>query len=143
MKKSLIFVSILAMVGFMTACGVISYQNIRQGEEITDEQLSEIKPGMSKDDVLVKLGAPTSVKRMDDGRKVYFYCWQRGGNVTVLWGTLGSNSAKSYCVTVIFDENDKVVKVGKGRGASAEVMPTIKIRKENVNVQEKEGSGEL
>ena len=56
---------------------------------------------------------------------------------------MGSTSAKSYCVGVVFDEDGKVLKTGKGRGGSAQITPTFKIRGEKVTVPTKGGDEEL
>jgi len=85
------------LVGVM-GCGIISHQSLNTGAEVTDDQLARIKPGMDKDEVLIILGEPTRVKKLSDGRKVWLYCWQRGGSTSFLWNTVGSTSAKSYCV---------------------------------------------
>jgi len=98
---------------------------------------------LDKDEVLIVLGEPTRVKKLSDGRKVWLYCWQRGGSTSFLWNTMGSTSAKSYCVTVVFDKDGKVLKTGKGRGGSAQITPTFKIREEKVTVPTKGSDEEL
>ena len=132
-----------ALVVGVMGCGIISHQSLNTGAEVTDDQLTKIKPGMDKDEVLIILGEPTRVKKLSDGRKVWLYCWQRGGSTSFLWNTVGSTSAKSYCVTVVFGKDGKVLKTGKGRGGSAQITPTFKIREEKVTVPTKGGDEEL
>ena len=63
------------LVGAM-GCGIISHQSLNTGAEVTDEQLTKIKPGMDKDEVLIIHGEPTRAKKLSDGKKVWLYCWQ-------------------------------------------------------------------
>jgi len=133
-KLFLALLCLVAMIG-LCGCGLVSHTSLNQGTEITDEQLAKIHPGMTKEDVLIALGEPTRVNDVE-GHKVWLYCWQRGGRTSVFWGTVGSDSAKSYCATVIFDKNGKVLRTGKGRAGSAQLTPVFTIRKEEVGKEQ-------
>jgi len=130
MKRHVIVLWITVMIMVIASCGIISYHHTSTGAEITDQQLQQIKPGMTTDDVIVILGTPAEIKKLSDGRKVYVYRWQRGSRTEFLWGTLGTSGAKAYHVTIIFDREGKVLKIGKGAGGPAEITPTIKIKQE-------------
>jgi len=138
--KYFITAMFLFMAIMLSSCGLIAYHHTSTGAEITDEQLQRIRPGMSADDVIVILGTPTEVKKLSDGRKIYVYRWQRGSRTEFLWGTLGTSGAKAYHVTIIFDREGRVLKVGKGEGGPAEITPAIKIKhqKEETPRQEPE-----
>jgi len=128
MRKTVASIFMLMVLLALAACGVVSYHHSSTGAAISDEQLKKIKPGMSSDDVILLLGTPTEVQKLEDGRKVYVYRWQRGSGATFLWGTLGTKSTKSYYVTIIFDQQNKVQKVGKGKGGPTQITPAITIQ---------------
>jgi outer membrane protein assembly factor BamE (lipoprotein component of BamABCDE complex) len=132
MRKFVLVAMTFVLSTLLGACGLVSYTNMSQGTEIKQDQLAKIKPGMSKQDVLIALGEPTKVKDVENN-KVWFYCWQRGGRTSVFWGTFGSDSAKSYCATIIFDKNGKVLRTGKGRAGQASMTPVFTVRQEKVN----------
>ncbi|RLB13941.1 MAG: hypothetical protein DRG82_14725 [Deltaproteobacteria bacterium] len=132
MKNFVLAIGVLVLTGVVSGCGLVSYTSMNQGTEIKEDQLAKIKPGMTRQDVLIALGEPTKVNAVDEN-KVWLYCWQRGGSSSVLWGAFGNNNAKAYCATILFDKDGKVLRTGKGRAGSAQLTPVFTVRQEKVD----------
>ena len=132
MRNFVLAIMAFVLASSLGACGLVSYTSMDQGTEIKEEELAKIRPGITKQDVLITLGEPTKVNTVDEN-KVWLYCWQRGGNSSVLWGAFGNNNAKAYCATILFDKDGKVFRTGKGRAGSAQLTPVFTIRQEKVN----------
>ncbi len=129
MGKGLKAVLISGVMAFaLSACGVVSYHSTSTGEAITKTQLGAITKGMNKNDVLIKLGDPTNVKVLGS-EKVWFYCWQRGGNVSLMFNAVGGSNTKAKCATIVFNSKDIVVAKGFGKGNTRNMGPTINIHK--------------
>jgi len=132
MRKFALAMMAFVLASFLGACGLVSYTSMDQGTEIKEEQLAKIKPGMTKQDVLIALGEPTKVNTVDKN-KVWLYCRQRGGHSSVLWGAFGNNNAEAYCATILYDKDGKVLRTGKGRAGSAQLTPVFTVRQEKVD----------
>jgi len=96
------------------AAGGCAYKSINHGTEITDEQVSQIIDGQTtRDEVLIEFGDPS--KTMND-EKAYFYSWTRGSKGHVLG--IGSGSAYSHSLVIIFDDLDVVKSHKVSRGTT-------------------------
>lgn len=97
-------------------CASCAYKAIKRGTEITQSQVDSIIDGKTtREDILVEFGDPSKI--LEDG-KVYFYTWTRGGKGSVLG--LGSGSAYTHSLVIIFDENGIVKRHKITRGSTPE-----------------------
>ena len=115
MKQWSIFIlcTLIATCITLTSC---AYKAIKRGTEITQAQVETIVDGKTtREDILVAFGDPSKI--LEDG-KVYFYTWTRGGKGSFLG--LGSGTAFTYSLVIIFDENDVVKRHKITRGSTAE-----------------------
>ena len=107
--KSLTLWIIVAL--FTSGC---SFKSISHGSEITDEQIAQIVDGKAtKSDIFMNFGNPT--KSMDS-EKVFFYTWTRGSKNSILG--IGSGTAYSYSLVVVFDDKGVVKSHKLTRGAT-------------------------
>lgn len=104
-------VFLAAVVIAISGC---SFKSISHGSEITDLQIAQIIDGQTtKSDIFINFGNPSKVM---DSEKVFFYSWTRGSKNSMFG--IGSGSAYSYSLVVVFDEVG-VVKTHKlTRGAT-------------------------
>ena len=116
MRRSGLCVSILSAIVALSLIIGCSYKSIEHGTEITDEQVLAIENGKSsKEEIIVEFGDPSKI--MNDGR-IFFYTWTRGAKSSFFG--MGSGTAHTKSLVVVFDEND-VVKTHKiTRGSTDE-----------------------
>ncbi len=87
---------------FASGC---SFGSISHGSEISEQQLTEIKPGVTtKKDIYRTFGEPTKVVENGD---IFFYSWTRGGQSSFLM--MGSTETDTKSLMIEFD-NDGIVK---------------------------------
>ncbi len=79
--KHTLFLSILVSSLLLVSCK--PYQmDIPQGKKLSSQQISQIKPGMTKEAVILDLGAPLQgVSPYDTNRFDYIYTFQKNGGV--------------------------------------------------------------
>jgi len=100
MKKPCIFLTILSML-----LGGCSFGSISHGSEISEQQLTDIKPGVTtKKEVYRTFGEPTKTV---EGGTIFFYSWTRGGQSSFLG--MGSTETDTKSLMIEFD-NEGVVK---------------------------------
>lgn len=109
MKRALMLSSVL----LLAACSVTDYlhpyrPDIRQGNFVTQEMVSQLKPGMSREQVRFVLGAPLLTDVFHAERWDYLYRFQSGRD----------GAAKQRRLAVFFTD-DKLVRVD-GDVAAAE-----------------------
>lgn len=111
-KLSSIFILFLFIFVSLSSCGYKSYNH---GKEITPEKASVIIDGKTtKSEIFLEFGDPSKTMNND---KVFFYSWLRGGRGHIFG--LGSGSAESKSLVIVFDENDIVESHKITRGATA------------------------
>ncbi|MBL8511682.1 MAG: outer membrane protein assembly factor BamE [Betaproteobacteria bacterium] len=96
----------LVAVALLPACsGFGVYRlDIQQGNLITQEQLSKVKPGMARIDIRNLLGTPLLQDVFYGNRWDYYFSDERGK-----YGPFGREK-QTYKITIVF-ENEKVAKV--------------------------------
>ena len=100
MKNLSVVLIILGL--FLSGC---SFGSISHGSEISEQQLTDIKPGVTtKKDVYRTFGEPT--KTVEEGT-IFFYSWTRGGQSSFLG--MGSTETDTKSLMIEFD-NEGVVK---------------------------------
>ena len=124
---------ILALVLLLPACSYIPMApsvykiDIQQGNVVTPEMLSHLKPGMTQSQVRFALGTPLITDTFHPNRWDYAYRFQKAGALT-----------EQHHVTVVF-ENDVLLRVEGDLPPSAkpvdEVLPAIKPVEENAPAQ--------
>lgn len=78
--RKLIISCLMTCFMLLTACHV--YQpNIQQGNLITPQMISQVKPGMSKQQVENILGEPLLSNTFNDNQWAYVYTFQRNGGI--------------------------------------------------------------
>ena len=99
--KNLCTVFIISAL-FLSGC---SFGSISHGSEITEQQLTELKPGVTtKKDIYRTFGEPTKV--VENGA-IFFYSWTRGGQSSFLG--MGSTETDTKSLMIEFDD-DGIVK---------------------------------
>jgi outer membrane protein assembly factor BamE len=107
---------ILALVLLLPACSYIPMApsvykiDIQQGNVVTPEMLSRLKPGMTQSQVRFALGTPLIADAFHPNRWDYAYRFQKAGELT-----------EQHHVTVVF-ENDVLLRVD-GEVPPAAVKP--------------------
>jgi outer membrane protein assembly factor BamE len=87
---------------FLTLTGCQSYQaDLQQGAEITNQQVSLLKPNLSKEEVTQVLGSPTLVPIVDKSTWHYTY-WTLPGNKR-------SNDPHYKSLTLHFNNKNRLV----------------------------------
>lgn len=96
MNKLTIFVLLIALN--TSACSILYVPDIQQGNVITDEMLSKLKPGMDTKQVKFILGTPLIKDPFHKNRWDYFYSYKNNDDGTF---------KKSY-ITVLFEDGKMV-----------------------------------
>ena len=95
MKNLCIILTILSI--FLGGC---AFSSISHGSEVTEQQLAEIKPGVTtKKDIYRTFGEPTKV--VENG-EIFFYSWTRGG-ASAFMG-MGSEETETKSLMIEFDK---------------------------------------
>lgn len=111
MNKSHLLAPLVVALLFIQGCSV---KSISHGSEITDQQIAQIQDGKTtKGDIFVQFGNPSKVM---DGEKAFFYSWTRGSKNSFLG--IGSGTAYSYSLVVVFDDKGVVKSHKLTRGAT-------------------------
>lgn len=99
MRKTIPTLLLAAAATFtLSACGLIYRPDVQQGNLLIGKNVSELKPGLSKQQVVALLGTPSVVSPFDQNRWNYVATLQRRG------GTI-----KERTLTLHFD-NDTLVR---------------------------------
>lgn len=88
----------MASVSMLGACQAIYRPDVQQGNLLIGKNVSELKPGLTKQQVLALLGTPSVVSPFDQNRWNYVATLQRRGG-----------SVKERTLTLYFD-NDTLVR---------------------------------
>lgn len=79
---------VLALVGLMSACSIPRLQfpgvykiDIQQGNIITQEMIDQLRPGMTKRQVIFVMGTPLVRDPFKQDRWDYIYSYQPGGGI--------------------------------------------------------------
>ena len=95
MKQLCFILAILSM--FLGGC---SFGSISHGSEIAEQELAEIKPGITaKKDIYRTFGEPT---RVVENGAIFFYSWTRGGQSSFLG--MGSTETDTKSLMIEFDD---------------------------------------
>lgn len=109
MKKILIQIMIINLALLLTGCSWIMYKpSIQQGNMITQEQVSQLKLGMTEEQVRYIMGSPVLENTFETHRWHYVYSLQPNGGkliqerVSLVFanGKLQSIDSKSLTTTV-------------------------------------------
>ena len=98
-------VSLLLVAGMLAACSIVDKvtpykMDIQQGNVVTQEMVSKLKPGMTKAQVRFIMGTPLITDAFHTSRWDYVYRFQKAGTLT-----------EERRVTLLF-ENDTLKQVG-------------------------------
>lgn len=80
-------VSLLLVAGMLAACSLVDKvtpykMDIQQGNVVTQEMVSKLKPGMTKPQVRFIMGTPLIADAFHTSRWDYVYRFQKGGTLT-------------------------------------------------------------
>lgn len=109
MKKILIQIISINLALLLTGCSWIMYKpSVQQGNMLTPEQVSQLKLGMTEEQVRYIMGSPVLENTFETNRWHYVYSLQPNGNKSVQErvslvfanGTLQSIDATSLAKTV-------------------------------------------
>lgn len=73
MRKSKCILALIATLSLLSLTGCAYHAPVQQGTILTNNSLSSIHRGMSKYQVLSRLGKPVLINIYQDGRMVYVY----------------------------------------------------------------------
>ncbi len=81
MKRLMMSLNLLVSVFLLSACSHLHmYQpTVQQGNVVTEEEISRIKPGMSQGQVIAILGEPVLGNSLNPGELNYIYTLQKNG----------------------------------------------------------------
>ena len=108
--------------------------DVQQGNVLTQEMVSQLRPGLTKDQVRFILGTPVLVDMFHANRWDYFY-WMKKGNTT---------KVETRRFSVFFDDDGKLARVA-GDVAAAEptdtaALPEARIREIDLGSLPTDGS---
>lgn len=89
--------------------------DIQQGNLVTQEQLSKVKPGMSRLDVRNALGTPLLQDAFNGNRWDYYFSLEQ----STKYGPFGRDR-QQFKIAILF-ENDKVAKID-GQASAVEIL---------------------
>ena len=89
-------ISIFIITATLSSCATYKVE-VQQGNAITNEEVSLLKPGMSKDEVASLLGTPLLQDNFRSNRWDYVYYKKRGNKTTQKQG-----------ITLLFNNNQLV-----------------------------------
>ena len=93
--------------------GGCAFHSLSHGTEISEKELSEIKPGITtKKEVYNTFGEPT---KSLEGGSLLFFSWTRGGNMAFLG--MGSHDTESKSLMIEFDDSNIVKDFRLTRGS--------------------------
>ena len=99
MRHSIVFISLWAL----SACGAISIEpyklDVQQGNVVTQEMISQLKPGMTKSQVRFVMGTPLLMDAFHKNRWDYIYRYEKSGKLV-----------ENRRVIVLFDD-DRLKKI--------------------------------
>ncbi len=98
-------VSVLVLSALAAGCSSIGTQEATHGHLFTPEQLQQVRPGMSKEQVKLALGTPTTVTTV--GNDAFYYI----SNKTKAGPFLGTREVDRRVVAVYFDQYGSVQRV--------------------------------
>jgi outer membrane protein assembly factor BamE len=88
--------------------------DIQQGNVLTQDMVSQLRPGLTKDQVRFILGTPVLMDMFHDNRWDYFYSLRKGS----------TGEVDSRRFTVLFDDEDRLTRVeGDVLGKEASEVP--------------------
>ena len=93
--------------------------DIQQGNDITQEMVNKLKPGMSKDKVTYIMGTPLIVDTFHPNRWDYVYSFKPG-----------NGNRKQRLITLYFDEDKLSHVTGDIKTVSRQNLPQVKDNKE-------------
>lgn len=83
--KNLLICTLFAVIFTLTACSTdkipgVYRIDIQQGNDITQEMLSKLQPGMTKNQVIYVMGNPLLIDTFHDNRWDYIHSYQPGNS---------------------------------------------------------------
>ncbi len=93
--------AVLALILLLPGCLRVYKQEIQQGNVITQEMISKLKPGMSRSQVRFVMGSPLITDPFHADRWDYYYYLRR----------TGENTGETRHLSLFF-KNDTLLKVG-------------------------------
>lgn len=118
--------ALLLAIGSLSGCGIIYKPDVQQGNLLEKKNVEELKPGMTKRQVLALLGSPSVQSPFTQDRWDYVASYQhRGGPVDVRRFTLFfKNDALVRTEGNFFAENSKDL-LKQSDAYKGEYIPTI------------------
>ena len=129
MKSSVVYSLSLATVLTLSACshdkipGVYRI-DIQQGNNVSQDMINQLQPGMTKNQVAYVMGTPLLVDTFHPNRWDYIYSYQPGGD-----------DREQRRITLYFDEDETLKHIeGDTRTVAREDLPQIERQDKNVVV---------
>ena len=93
MQKLILLLTFALLTLSMAGCHLVYTPDVQQGNMLTKEKVDQLKPGMTKRQVLVLLGTPSVSTPFDQSRWDYLSTQQhRGGKIKIRTFTLSFNN---------------------------------------------------
>ncbi len=129
MKSSVVYSLSLAVLLSLSACSTdkipgVYRIDIQQGNDVTQEMLNQLEPGMTKNQVAYVMGTPLLIDTFHPNRWDYVYSYQPGGE-----------EREQRRVTLHFDDADKLARIdGDIRTVARTDLPQVERQDKNVIV---------
>lgn len=129
MKSSVVYSLSLAVLLSLSACSTdkipgVYRIDIQQGNDVTQEMLNQLEPGMTKNQVAYVMGTPLLIDTFNPDRWDYIYSYQPGGG-----------EREQRRITLHFDDADKLTRIdGDIRTVAKADLPQVERQDKNVIV---------
>ena len=137
------FAPVVIAFGLLSACSSVprivnEYRiDVQQGNVLTQEMVSQLRPGLTKDQVRFILGTPVLVDMFHAQRWDYFYSMKKGN----------SSKAETRNFVVYFDDEGKLVRVtgdvAPATPTDGAVLPETRIREIDLGSLPTDGSASV
>jgi len=102
MKSSVVYSLALAVLLSLSACSTdkipgVYRIDIQQGNDVTQEMINQLEPGMTKNQVAYVMGTPLLIDTFHPNRWDYIYSYQPGGD-----------DREQRRITLLFDDEEKL-----------------------------------
>lgn len=129
MKSSVVYSLSLAVILSLSACSTdkipgVYRIDIQQGNDVTQEMINQLEPGMTKNQVAYVMGTPLLIDTFHPNRWDYVYSYQPGGE-----------DREQRRITLYFDESEKLARIdGDTRTVARADLPQVERQDKNVIV---------
>ena len=130
MKSAIVYSLSFAIVLSLSACSTdkipgVYRIDIQQGNDVTQDMINQLTPGMTKNQVAYIMGTPLLIDTFHPNRWDYLYSYQPGGD-----------PREQRRITLLFNDNEELMRIDGDTNevASRAELPPIESHEKNVVV---------